>query len=530
MRLCSLQVFGPVFSLLLLSSVVFTNNSNNLVNAKRSKDPPNLNTLEYNVYPRRTEEEAAVLEWGHSAIISALDASVARFGPQTSQAALLEVECMPILANPLNGVSRDATESNSENGGETDFGISPALQKLKNAEEVHGNIVVMTNNGGLSGVEMATIAKLSGAAALLVVNIDEERPDDIYRLDILEGEDASNIDIPVVMISLNSANVLTTATVEANMDPADVVNHGMPERVRLYAGGDRPFFEDVEPIRPTLYLIHNLLTSQEADDLVQSVSSKLEPMEEGKIDALQLNTQPENFPGVESVMLWHGMLQSSALKAVEERIEQVTGFPSAHVSDFIVDKLEPGAHWKPHYDTHPYYIPMATIIVFLTDNGGPLVYPSARTPVKVTPQKGMAIVHHNTDERNQIDMSTVHALLPVQDGEAAYVARKYVFTNPVSNARRMALPTVALPFGGKLPRVISTCHDLMVEYFGVETGSTYFDKVCVFLPLLILGLLVQSLVSYIRQQLSNGDNDKKDIQNKSQETANVRKSKKGKKE
>ena len=33
----------------------------------------------------RTSEEAAVIEWGHSAIISALDGAVATFGPQTSQ-------------------------------------------------------------------------------------------------------------------------------------------------------------------------------------------------------------------------------------------------------------------------------------------------------------------------------------------------------------------------------------------------------------------------------------------------------------
>jgi hypothetical protein len=46
--------------------------------------------------------------------------------------------------------------------------------------------------------------------------------------------------IPVVMISYNSANVLTTATVTPEMTQEEVVNHGMPERVRLYAGGDRP--------------------------------------------------------------------------------------------------------------------------------------------------------------------------------------------------------------------------------------------------------------------------------------------------
>lgn len=91
---------------------------------------------------------------------------------------------------------------------------------------------------------MASIAKLSGAAALMVVNIDEERQDDIYPLEILDGEEeeAAKIDIPVVMISLNSANVLTSATIEPNKGKDDVVNNGMPERIRLYAGGDRPFF------------------------------------------------------------------------------------------------------------------------------------------------------------------------------------------------------------------------------------------------------------------------------------------------
>ncbi|KAL3919872.1 MAG: hypothetical protein SGILL_003534 [Bacillariaceae sp.] len=516
--------------LLLLSCFCSTSTT---ANAKRSKDtiPKNLDSLDYNVYPRRTEEEAAVLEWGHSAIISALDASVAKFGPQTSEAALLEVECMPILANPLTGVNKDNESSSDDDEDEeesTDKG--PKIEKLQNAEEVHGNIVVMTNNGGLSGVEMAKVAKLSGAAALLVVNIDEKRPDDIHRLEVLEGENADDIDIPVVMISLNSANVLTTATVEPNMDPSMVQNHGMPERIRLYAGGDRPFFEDVEPVRPTLYLIHNLLTSEEADDLVQSASTKVSPLVPGEIDTLQLNTQPENYPGVESVMLWHGMLQSPALKAIEERIEQVTGFPSAHFSDFVVDKLEPGAEWKPHYDTHPYHTPMATIIVFLTDNGGSVVYPSSRKPVKVSPQKGLAIVHHNTDEKSQLDLSTAHALLAnAGGGEAAYVARKYVFTDPISNARRAALPTFALPFGGKLPAVFSQFHDMLVEQFGIEDGGKYFDKACVFLPILLAASLLQYLVNYIREKIEGGDSDKT---KKSSETkkATPRKGKKGKKD
>ena len=50
----------------------------------------------YREFPLRTAEEAAVIEWGHSAIISALDVSVAHFGPQTVDAAVFEVETKPV--------------------------------------------------------------------------------------------------------------------------------------------------------------------------------------------------------------------------------------------------------------------------------------------------------------------------------------------------------------------------------------------------------------------------------------------------
>lgn len=48
----------PLLLLALSSSLVLA--------AKKEK---NLDTLEYREFPRRTEEEAAVLEWGHSAVI-----------------------------------------------------------------------------------------------------------------------------------------------------------------------------------------------------------------------------------------------------------------------------------------------------------------------------------------------------------------------------------------------------------------------------------------------------------------------------
>jgi len=145
-----------------------------------------------------------------------------------------------------------------------------------------------------------------------------------------------NIDIPVIMVSLGSGNLITTATVEEGMDEKDIVNDGMPDRIRLYAAGDRPFFEDVSHEKPVLYLIHNLLTSVECDMLIDATQGKgrMEPMDTGVQNLLENNLGNSKAIGVEGMTLWKGQTNSHAGKQIEERIEQVTGYPSDHFSDW----------------------------------------------------------------------------------------------------------------------------------------------------------------------------------------------------
>jgi PA domain len=149
------------------------------------------------IYPQRHQDEAAVIEWGHSAIISALDAVVADFGPQTSQAALLEVETTPILAVPLNGVN------------------------IQNGADLFGNVAIVIDTH-LTGYELAQLCQSHGAAAVIVVHADPDHPDDAPRLfapktnqqhEAAASSSTSRtiIDIPVVSISWTAANVLTTA-------------------------------------------------------------------------------------------------------------------------------------------------------------------------------------------------------------------------------------------------------------------------------------------------------------------------------
>lgn len=277
----------------------------------------------------------------------------------------------------------------------------------------------------------------------------------------------------------------------------------------LAAGGDRPFFEDMEAQEPMAYLIHNLLTEAECQSLIRRAQPRLTPITEN--DALQLTMETWRRHNVERVLLWQGLLQGPAAKQIEERIEQVTGFPTDHYSDFIVDKYEPGSYWLSHYDTMAGGdVPLATITIFLNEpdgGGGQLVFPStsASHPLQIKPTPGMAIVHHNTDDEQQFDVNAVHAQLPPVSG-TLYVATKYVFAQPSSKlARRVVLPLLAWPWGGSLPRVVVQGHDWFVKQFGYEQGGAYFDKACVFVPMLLVLLLVQWTVDYAAQQWRGKD-------------------------
>ena len=282
--------------------------------------PSSANGIRY--FPQRTSAEAAVVEWGHSAIISALDGAVATFGPQTSQGANFEVETSPVLANPIDGVG---------NKNISDLQMME-LPKLDNADDVLGNMVIMTDSAGLSGVAMARIAKESGAAALMIVNTDQDAGDYIFSLEAETEEEAlyakEHIDIPVIMVSLQAGNVITTALLTDDMD-AETVNKGgaLPDRVRLYAGGDRPFFEDAISNGPVVYMIHNMLTGEECDELIKSTEGRYDPsggkndnyLENTKFQSLDDKTTMAATKNIERVTLWKGGVAGKFYKDIDER-------------------------------------------------------------------------------------------------------------------------------------------------------------------------------------------------------------------
>ena len=122
----------------------------------------------------------------------------------------------------------------------------------------------------------------------------------------------------------------------------------------------------------------------------------------------------------------------------------------------------------------------------------------------ITPQLGMAVVHHNTDYEGNVDYSAVYGEMNLRlDGKVKYIARKFVYAEPLPPSKRLLLPLFAYPFGGKLPRWIVGVHDLLLVKFGVEKGTTYFDKLCVMYPVLVLLIIGTIIQRFIQDQLSS---------------------------
>eukprot|EP00551_Chaetoceros_affinis_P012011 CAMPEP_0203682094 /NCGR_PEP_ID=MMETSP0090-20130426/44691_1 /ASSEMBLY_ACC=CAM_ASM_001088 /TAXON_ID=426623 /ORGANISM="Chaetoceros affinis, Strain CCMP159" /LENGTH=594 /DNA_ID=CAMNT_0050550867 /DNA_START=241 /DNA_END=2025 /DNA_ORIENTATION=+ len=537
--------------------------------------------LQYITYPLREESKAAIVEWGNSAIISALDAAVADFGVPTSHSAFFEVETSPILADPVDGRGGKPF-INTDTDTDEEYNV-PYPGPLDNADEVRGNLLVMTNQANMSGVTMARIAKESGAAALMVVNVDQETPDLIYSLSIENSDEQvyaeNEIDFPVVMVSLASGNLITTATVEEGMEEEDIVNNGMPERIRLYAAGDRPFFEDVSSQSPVLYLIHNLMTEEECLTLIDQSKNKMElVVDTNANDNSNGNSNDGPLPNlleyevaepsgsksinIERTVVWKGQINSHAGKQVEERIEQVTGYPQDQFSDWIVTRHTVGSRHELHYDHHPIYPPVATITVFLNDLdngeegedgendnendlGGEIVYPNPveGAPVMIAPHRGLAVVHHNTDYDGNVDYAAVYGEMTLRGGKdkhqemktVKYIAKKYVYAQPLPPSKRLLLPLLAVLTGGKLPKWVIHVHNLCLSTFGLEKGTEYFDKLCTMFPVFVLFVIGAILQRIFQSKLSslehppNGGSGTSNGSSNSGEGAKSKKSNGGKK-
>jgi len=467
--------------------------------------------LHFSKFPKRQSSEAAMVEWGHSAILQAIDAVVAKFGTQTSSAAYFEVEASIVLGVPIDGVVKD---------------------KLNNHEEVHGNMVILSNSDKVSDVQLAKIAQNSGAAAVMIVNTkegdDNPNSDHIYSMGAENEEEqeiANGINIPCIMVSLMGANQITSANRPEGQEE-EQTEAFLPDRVRLYSSHDRPFFEDVSsptqsnPGNPVIYIIHNLLTSEECDALMNAAEGKTERVRDrigSLLDGVDYKHEGQYIydDSVESTYLWKGnVVRSHMFKEIDDRIEHSTGFVKDYMSDLHIYKHTSGSKSPMYYDKIPTSNPqLATITIFLNDDyynstettGGEIIYSKAYPPIHILPKKGMAIVHHNVlqtpEGEMHFDNDSLHADFPYFGREVKWIAKSYFYTNSLSSTKRILLPLIALPFGGILPKPVYQLYDFIS--MNVEGDLDYKTQKFETVICSIVGLFVLFLVSAIYLEFFN---------------------------
>lgn len=176
--------------------------------------------------------------------------------------------------------------------------------------------------------------------------------------------------------------------------------------------------------RPRVSVVDGLLSSDECRLLVATAqpmlrrSQAIDP-QTGEAQAMQIRTSSDAS--------FDPLIEDLSLRLVQQRMASAAGMEMVQAEQLIVLRYEPGQEYRPHRDYRSpeslrLDVPEAgnrarTICVYLNEPeaGGETQFPVAG--VTVEPQAGRAVIFDNLLEDGSPDVDSLHAGLPVQQGE-----------------------------------------------------------------------------------------------------------------
>ena len=387
-------------------------------------------------YPKRSSADSALLEWGNSAIIHNADGVVARFGPAATHPEFeLGIEADLVTASPRQG-----------------------CEALSNAAKALTQIVVMYR-GGCSFRKKLENAEAAGAAALIVVNNDRRSPDRAFAMSLDADEEVDRPDGGPDPDQ--DAKVRTPSLMVSYAAGQQLREHG-PRRMRIFAGGDRPFIESVTDAAPLLYLVHNAIMDSEIEAAKAKLAPYLLPHPPGRSTEAPIHRATRSL----------GALRGAQLTAFYDRVASIVGYPVDHLSEPILERRRAGQPYALREDRallplNPRGVEDArartimTVYCYLDDvkdeDGGALYFARARPgAVRVRVRKGLAAIFYSALEDGTLDRTAAHGDAPLRPGAEAWVLALRVYDRPRPLARRVILPAVLwLPFGGAPPKALA---------------------------------------------------------------------------
>lgn len=181
--------------------------------------------------------------------------------------------------------------------------------------------------------------------------------------------------------------------------------------------------------KPYILYLDNVLSSEECDQLIQLSKERLKPSTviDQRTGEIKLAT------GRTSKGTYFSFDENELISKLEKRISEITNTPVENGEGLQVLKYEVGEEYKLHFDFFPTNKVdnskggqrIGTFLLYLNDveAGGETVFP--KVGLSIVPKKGAAVYFHYGNSKDQVDRKTLHASIPVSNGEK-WVATKWI--------------------------------------------------------------------------------------------------------
>lgn len=188
---------------------------------------------------------------------------------------------------------------------------------------------------------------------------------------------------------------------------------------------------------PRIALFQRLLMPDECEALIALSRGRL-----ARSPVVNPDTGDENLIDARTSMgAMFQVGEHPLIETLEARIAAVTGVPVEQGEGLQILNYKPGAEYQPHYDFFNPQRPgearqlrvggqrMATLVIYLNDvpAGGATAFP--KLGLRVNPVQGNAVFFAYLGEDGALDERTLHAGLPVEQGEK-WIATKWLREAP----------------------------------------------------------------------------------------------------
>lgn len=230
-----------------------------------------------------------------------------------------------------------------------------------------------------------------------------------------------------------SATEVTTNATHPNAEATRAIT--APNALPAGDGRDVPVLFAMES--PRIALFQRLLMPDECEALIALSRGRL-----ARSPVVNPDTGDENLIDARTSMgAMFQVGEHPLIETLEARIAAVTGVPVEQGEGLQILNYKPGAEYQPHYDFFNPQRPgearqlrvggqrMATLVIYLNDvpAGGATAFP--KLGLRVNPVQGNAVFFAYLGEDGALDERTLHAGLPVEQGEK-WIATKWLREAP----------------------------------------------------------------------------------------------------